>query len=385
MFSFKQFIIEKLITFTRRAGGIPKSENVVFLAGGAGSGKGVISSNLLGIDAMNFNVDDLKQLALINPGTIKRLKDRTGVDISSKEVFADLPTNVYNELKKRLGDTQFPDSEEHLLRQLIDFIIQDKDAQKLVKPYIDINDLFSLKNPENVGFLHKELRNLKSEKLKALFKSLETTTEKPNILFDITFSDLDAFDEYIKPLIQVGYKPENIHIVWVVSSLTTAIKMNLLRPRVVPEPILKATHEGTATSMATIIKEFSKFRRFFDGTFHIVFNKAYVDGTFIGSNIPRTMNLFGRQSKGQIFVPDNTYIKLKEVGKPIMSMEEISQEVRFKLATYVPREVRDLFASLGKGGKDRGEYAQALKRIVKQAVIDDERKAELLLNFRKKN
>jgi hypothetical protein len=36
MFSFKQFIIEKLITFTRRAGGIPKSENVVFLAGGAG-------------------------------------------------------------------------------------------------------------------------------------------------------------------------------------------------------------------------------------------------------------------------------------------------------------------------------------------------------------
>lgn len=380
MYNFKEFLQEKLITFTRRAGGIPKSENVVFLAGGAGSGKGVVSNNLLGIDAMQFNVDDLKQLAIINPNVVKRLKDRTGVDVTSEDILDEIPKKLLDDIQSNIGFTR-PNSPTHVLRQTIDYIVQNPDAQKKVGRYIDVDQLFSLKNPENVGFLHKELKGIKSEKLKSLFKVLQTTTEKPNILFDITFSDLDAFDEYIKPLLNVGYKAENIHIVWVVSHLETAIKMNLDRPRVVPEPILRATHEGTASTMTEIINNFKKYQRFFDGTFHIVFNRAFIDATFIKSNRPVNMNLFGRSTRGEIFVPENSYIKIKEVGRPVQSLEQIDQEVRFKLASYVPKSVRELFASIGRGGRERGEYAQALKGIVKAAPINNDRKAEILLDM----
>ncbi len=74
MDTFKQFsekllnhevegqIDEALITFGGKA--YPKFGQVVILAGGAGSGKGFVNSNLLGIDGKVFDVDALNGLAI---------------------------------------------------------------------------------------------------------------------------------------------------------------------------------------------------------------------------------------------------------------------------------------------------------------------------------
>ena len=82
---FKKFyetyqVDEKLITFANKA--YPKSGNLLILAGGAGSGKGFILKNLVGLEGKVFNVDDLKSTALKAPKLIKRVEKEFGTDIS---------------------------------------------------------------------------------------------------------------------------------------------------------------------------------------------------------------------------------------------------------------------------------------------------------------
>ena len=50
--------MEKLITFGGKA--YPKYGHIVLMAGGAGSGKGFILSNLVGLEGKVFDVDELK-------------------------------------------------------------------------------------------------------------------------------------------------------------------------------------------------------------------------------------------------------------------------------------------------------------------------------------
>jgi len=58
MNTFNKYINEKLITLGNR----PKFEQVVILAGGAGSGKGFVTNNILGIEGNVIDVDKIKKL-----------------------------------------------------------------------------------------------------------------------------------------------------------------------------------------------------------------------------------------------------------------------------------------------------------------------------------
>lgn len=58
-------LMEKLITFGGEA--YPKFGNIVLMAGGAGSGKGFVLSNLVGLEGKVFDVDELKTLASKTP------------------------------------------------------------------------------------------------------------------------------------------------------------------------------------------------------------------------------------------------------------------------------------------------------------------------------
>jgi ABC-type uncharacterized transport system YnjBCD ATPase subunit len=70
-------LMEKLITFGGKA--YPKYGNIVVMAGGAGSGKGFILSNLVGVEGKVFDVDELKTLASKTPAIKKRVADELGV------------------------------------------------------------------------------------------------------------------------------------------------------------------------------------------------------------------------------------------------------------------------------------------------------------------
>ena len=94
-------LLEKLITFGGKA--YPKFGNIVVMAGGAGSGKGFILSNLVGMEGKVFDVDELKTLASKTPAIQKRVKDELGVDLADLASNLKNPENV-GKLHQIMGD-----------------------------------------------------------------------------------------------------------------------------------------------------------------------------------------------------------------------------------------------------------------------------------------
>lgn len=238
------FINEKLVTFGNKA--YPKFGNIVILAGGAGSGKGFIKDNLLGIEGWTFDVDDLKTLAL----KANKFKER---------------------VQKDLGR--------------------------------DLNS-FDLKNPEDVSDLHyivNDFYGMDDKKIANLYKSvlLADPKRKPNIIFDVTLKDMRKLQKLTDYSKKLGYDNKNIHIVWVVNDVEVAKEQNKNRPRTVPEEILVNTHRGASATMSDIINMGKNLSKYMDGDIVFVFSKKDVD------NIYKTSKQGGGYLKDAMY----TYIK----------------------------------------------------------------------------
>jgi hypothetical protein len=266
-----QAVNEKLITFGGKA--YPKSGHVVIIAGGAGSGKGFIKSNLLGIEGFTFDVDHLKSLSMRAPKLIQKIKDETGHDISK----------------------------------------------------------FKLTKSGDVSILHDIIGTqlkLQNKKLTALYTTILTTTqhEKPNIIFDVTLKNLTKLDSISRGVEQLGYDKKNIHIVWVLNDVEVAKAQNLNpnRGRAVDVDILINTHQGVSQTMAQIVGMGDRLTKFMDGAIVIAFNKAFVDTELAQS--PR----------GGSYLKQAEYIYLKKAGKPPVKRSDLGKDILQKIATYAP-------------------------------------------------
>lgn len=267
-------LIEKLITFGGKA--YPKFGNIVIMAGGAGSGKGFVKDKLVGVEGKVLDVDALKTLAAKTPAIQKRVKDQMGVDL------ADLANN--------------------------------------------------LKDPENVSKLHGIIGDfLKLDKRvnKSLYTGIMTAApdRKPNIIFDVTLKDLQKLQNITRQVGQLGYKKENIHIVWVVNDIEVAKKQNLSRSRVVPTEILVNTHRGAANTMGDIINMGKSLQRYMDGDIVFAFNKVGVDADL------------AKSGKGGSYVKDANYFYVKRKGKPPVSVKDLEDDIKRKISSYVPKGV----------------------------------------------
>lgn len=221
-------LYEKLVTFGGKA--YPKFGNVVILAGGAGSGKGFIKDNLLGIEGWVFDVDKLKELAIKAPKFGELVKEKTGKNLSK----------------------------------------------------------VNLKNPQDVSDIHyivNDIFGVDEKKLSLLYSSILVAdpSRKPNIIFDVTLKDLRKLQKLTDFSKKLGYESENIHIVWVVNDVEMAKKQNTSRDRVVPEEILVNTHRGASATMADIINMGDKLGKYMNGDLVFVFSKAGVDGKYVTS------------------------------------------------------------------------------------------------------
>jgi hypothetical protein len=274
LFEDVEFLMEKLITFGGKA--YPKFGNVVFMAGGAGSGKGFVLSNLVGVEGKVLDVDELKTLASKSPMIQKRVKAELGVDL------ADLASN--------------------------------------------------LKNPENVGKLHGimgDYLKLDSRKEKALYTSvlLAPADRKPNIIFDTTLKDLQKLEKLTRQVSELGYDKRNIHIVWVVNDIEVAKAQNLKRSRTVPTEILINTHRGAANTIGDIINMGNGLKRYMDGDIVFAFNKVGVDANL------------DKSGRGGSYVKDANYFYVKRAGKSPTSVDKLDKEIRMKIKSYVPKNV----------------------------------------------
>lgn len=272
MKSFKDFtsLDEALITFGGKA--YPKFGQVVILAGGAGSGKGFTLEKLLGIEGITLDVDALKKLVMGSTKLAAEIKAKTGHDVKT----------------------------------------------------------MNLKNPENVATLHHviaDVFNVSNKNQARVYAGIAAAPEdrKPNLIFDVTLKSMSKLASIARDVETLGYKKENIHIVWVMNDVHIAMQQNLKRDRVVPKEILMDTHEGAALTMAKILNMGDSLKQYMDGDIWISFNKVGIDSEIKKSD------------KGGMFVVKSNYIKVKAKGKPSKSVEQLDNEIVAKVKAYAPK------------------------------------------------
>ena len=211
----EQYLEEKIILY----GQGKRYGQIVFLAGGAGSGKGFAISNFM--EKEKFKIRDVDEW---------------------KKAFI------------KLADTKGTHPE---LKGL------------------------QLRNPKDVYKLHMFVKEIgiKDKSLELLLRDANTN-RLPNIMFDITMKDANDITDVLPKLIEAGYDSKNIHLTWVLTNYAVAIVNNRNRERVVPEDIMLLSHEGAAKSMYNVIK--GKIPRGLNGGVRVILNNRentipYVD------------------------------------------------------------------------------------------------------------
>ena len=204
-FLAEQYLEEKLIMYNQGK----RYGQIVFLAGGAGSGKGFAIKNFM--EGEKFKIRDVDEW---------------------KKAFMKLA-----DMKNK-----FP----------------------------EIKGL-NLKNSKDVLKLHNFVKSkgIKEKSLDLLLTDVNTR-HAPNVIFDITMKDTSNIDAVIPKLLEVGYNPKNIHLTWVLTNYAVAILNNRNRERVVADDIMLLSHEGAAASMYEVIK--GKLPRGLNGGVRVILN-----------------------------------------------------------------------------------------------------------------
>jgi len=275
--SGNQQLDEALITFGGKAN--PRFGQIVILAGGAGSGKGFVLSNLVGVQGKVFDVDALKALAIESKKFASRVKRETGKDLKS----------------------------------------------------------FDLRKPENVSAIHGIIGvdyKLDSKVKSAAFKSiaLADPQRKPNLIFDVTLKDIKKLKDIARDAENLGYEKENIHLVWVVNDIEIAKKQNASRSRVVPSDILLDTHKGASSTMKDILSMGDKLKQYMNGEIVLAFNR------FVLPNDGKNDAEIATSGKGGSYIKKANYVYVKRKGKTVLSPSEISSSVIDKIKSYVPKD-----------------------------------------------
>jgi hypothetical protein len=226
-------IDEKLITFSGRA---PYGQ-AVFMAGGAGSGKGFAIDNF--VDAAGFKVRDVDEMK----NAIAKL-DQLGKFTVDK---------WYKKYGKKLSDKPNKNGGLSPKAHVEEFMLgKGLTISDIANPK---HKLGGLKNPNNVASLHYivDSMGLKDKWVINMLSGKKNKETLPNLLFDITAKKVASITDVIKPLEEAGYDSKNIHLIWVLSDYYIAVDRNKDRDRVVPDDILLQTHEGAGKTMWTIL------------------------------------------------------------------------------------------------------------------------------------
>jgi hypothetical protein len=274
---------------------------VVFLAGGAGSGKGFAISNFMeGPKFKVIDVDELKmafqKLDYLNKFTMKQLLDKYGSKIKPHEM-------------------------EIVQKQVLD---RDYSMKNL-----------NLRTPEHVFALHVLVRATGAkDKLIDLMLNGAKEGKLPNIIFDTTFKDMDDLNTYVPKLMRMGYDPKSIHITWVLTNYQVAIKNNSERARVVPADILLQTHQGAARTVFELVK--TGLPKDIDGGFYVVLNNRENTVVWLDPKTGKPYKNMGKYDKNDLIVKDFKYITLKKPGKAMEPDVNVKKELFAWIKDNVP-------------------------------------------------
>jgi hypothetical protein len=243
------------------------------------------------------------------------------------------------------------------------FKIRDIDAIKnallkiaeLKNKYPEIRGL-DLTNPKHVFQLHKFVagKKIKGRTLNLLLNDLKKG-RLPNILFDITFQHMNKVKDILPKLKDVGYKPEDVNIVWVLTNYKIAVAQNREpeRGRIVPDDILLQAHEGAAMNMHDLITKGTKIlpKNLFNGEINVILNnrEETIFWTDSKGNIIKTKpskeaykKIYGKEPPEDFLKPkpvikDFKYLKVKKKGQPITDNKKIMDQIYQWIIKNIPK------------------------------------------------
>jgi len=291
----RDFLEEKLIVYN----GGKKYGQVVFLAGGAGSGKGFAIGQFM--ESEKFKIRDVDEMK-----------------------------KAYLALDKLTG--KFPE-----IRGL------------------------DLKIPEDVAALHAFVKE-KGIKDRTLTLLLANKDPKrlPNIIFDITAKGMSDITKVVPLLMQSGYSARDIHLTWVLTDYKVAATANKERDRVVPEDILMGTHVGAANTMTGIMLKNKLPRSVLDGGVYVVLNNR--ENTVVWTDQDKASNAKqsrerqntanekdakgvkrGAMQNGKLpdfkfSVKSFSYMVMKKPGKPMNSSKDLQDQLSTWVNANAPKD-----------------------------------------------
>ena len=298
MRSFRRYLSEKEIIVGKGA----RYGQIIFLAGGAGSGKGFAIKHFL--QGNKFKIRDVDEW---------------------KQAFLKLAVMKQKYAKLRKLD---------------------------------------LRNPKDVFKLHKFVKEkgIKDKTLNLMLTQAKSG-RLPNIIFDITLKDKDDITEVLPSLVSVGYNPRDVHVVWVLTDYMVAVKQNKSRPRVVPDDIMLKTHMGARDTMWQMINKGTPAT--IDGSVHIVLGGAKhtvfwkdKDGNELDGSLK------SKYGTDRVVVKDFKYVTVKEPGKNMEDDISLRMEILNWIKDKTPRShrMKGMFGS-EEGeytGKDRPKLVNPL-------------------------
>jgi dephospho-CoA kinase len=284
-----QELNEKQILFNKGS----RFGQVVFVVGGSASGKGFAISNFM--EKAKFKVRDVDEWksALIKldaiANQVQRKAKQKGIDT-----------------KKKFG--------------------------------ISVKD-FKLSNSKDVFILHKLVADMgiKDKTLNLLLSNARSAETLPNIMFDITLkgsTEKANMEKMISRLVSVGYKPQNIHLVWILTKYAVAIERNMSRSRVVPADIVLQSHVGTAQNMIEIIR--GQVPKKLDGAIHIVLNNK--ENTIFWKSTDGRPTKIKESLISEALVKSFAVLRLKAEGRPIIKTNAVYAQLYSWIINNVPKE-----------------------------------------------
>ena len=291
-------LVEKQILYNNGA----RYGQIVFLAGGAGSGKGFAIKHFM--QGEEFKIRDVDELKI------------------AFQKLDDLGKFSTKDLLDKYGDK-----------------INERDKDLIQKEVLDkglkMSEL-NLKTPTHVYILHVLVRatGAKDKTLDLMLAGAEKG-QLPNILFDSTFKDVEDMEKVLPLLLKAGYEPKNIHLTWVLTNYQIAIRNNKSRSRVVPEDILLATHKGAAETVYNLIN--TGLPADVNGGIYVILNNP--ENTILIVD-PKTAKPY-RDKRGNPVIKNFKYLVMKEPGKPAKKEIELKKQLLTWIRDNTPPDSLD--------------------------------------------
>ena len=160
----------------------------------------------------------------------------------------------------------------------------------------------------------------------------------PNIMFDITAKEIADITDVVPQLIATGYKPNNIHLVWVLTDYQVAIKSNRERDRVVPEDILLKTHIGAGNTIWGLVTK--ALPKGMNGRIDVILNNRENTIAWTGKDDETPIKVQARgQKKPEIIVKSFLSLPVKKQGGGILP-EALWRDILYKwIKDNAPKEL----------------------------------------------